>query len=490
MAKIIDKSKLVQRKNNGLMSILSGNTASRPTTNLNAGDLYFNTELECLQVYDGTTWVNLDPSDYTLPQANETTLGGIKASSRNSETDITEVKIDPSTGKLYVPESGGGGIPYGVTSGTNTAYTTTISGISSYTTGMVVAIKFDKDNLSNPTLNINGLGAKSILKNGGGVPTEDIKANDIYLLVYDGTYFRFTDKGDASGGGGVPEAPDYEGLYLRDGFNEIWIPTVEFYSKADFGDVEIDPYDKTSLLQFFGVALSIQFGQFAVYNGEGFTMYADAQFNFRLVDILNQKQEILTNIFGMAFNDEDPKWVDLKDLGSGGYSEDLIDTLDDSDTIDISEFDDYPKIRFELVPTMTNDSSGDVEIVSKEISKDLLHRLEFATKIWATTTGNPGGTIDQTYVDPSIVSAGTFKTYLDVNHPAEFFDVGDVVAGKATEEGLIVAYGKVELDYDYRNVMVSIGTGKIATISDTQMQFTAPTTTGISYQLRVIGIKF
>ena len=43
---------------------------------------------------------------YELPQATETTLGGIKAKAKTTETG--EVAIDAATGKLYAPASSGG----------------------------------------------------------------------------------------------------------------------------------------------------------------------------------------------------------------------------------------------------------------------------------------------------------------------------------------------------------------------------------------------
>ena len=49
-------------------------------------------------------------SDYTLPQASENTLGGIKAKAKTTET--VEAAIDTATGKIYVPTyptSGGSG---------------------------------------------------------------------------------------------------------------------------------------------------------------------------------------------------------------------------------------------------------------------------------------------------------------------------------------------------------------------------------------------
>lgn len=52
---------------------------------------------------------------YTLPQATDTTLGGIKAKAKTTES--SEVAIDEATGKLYVPAAGeaANGIPAGGT---------------------------------------------------------------------------------------------------------------------------------------------------------------------------------------------------------------------------------------------------------------------------------------------------------------------------------------------------------------------------------------
>ena len=59
-------------------------------------------------------------SDYTLPQASENTLGGIKAKAKTTET--VEVAIDDTTGKLFVPTypegSGSSGGAYDISSQT------------------------------------------------------------------------------------------------------------------------------------------------------------------------------------------------------------------------------------------------------------------------------------------------------------------------------------------------------------------------------------
>ena len=62
---------------------------------------------------DGTDQSWGGGSSYTLPQATETTLGGIKAKPRTTET--TEVAIDAATSKLFVevPAGASGSIDYG-----------------------------------------------------------------------------------------------------------------------------------------------------------------------------------------------------------------------------------------------------------------------------------------------------------------------------------------------------------------------------------------
>lgn len=75
-------------------------------------------------------------------------------------------------------------------SGSSTAYTATLSPVpTSYTNGMIVYVKIGIANTTTtPTLNVNGLGAKTIVK---GVNTSlavgDISANQFCTFQYDGT---------------------------------------------------------------------------------------------------------------------------------------------------------------------------------------------------------------------------------------------------------------------------------------------------------------
>lgn len=94
----------------------------------------------------------------------------------------------------YMPIGTGGasGLLHGTATQVSAGvYTTTISGVSAYTTGDVYAIKFTSVNDNGSTININSLGAVNIYKN-SIVPLEsgDIKANQEIIIVYDGTSFQ------------------------------------------------------------------------------------------------------------------------------------------------------------------------------------------------------------------------------------------------------------------------------------------------------------
>lgn len=87
---------------------------------------------------------------------------------------------------------------YAVASGTNT-YTATITGYT-LVTGQTVRIKFTNANTSASTLNINGLGAKSIVKgNGSALSSGNIKAGQICNLVYGGSNFQLLGEGGEYG---------------------------------------------------------------------------------------------------------------------------------------------------------------------------------------------------------------------------------------------------------------------------------------------------
>jgi len=92
----------------------------------------------------------------------------------------------------FTPSTGGGGLLSGTaTQVSSGVYTTTITGVTSYTAGDTYIIKFTTANDGASTLNINSIGAINIFKNTNvPIASGDIKANQEIEVVYDGTNFQ------------------------------------------------------------------------------------------------------------------------------------------------------------------------------------------------------------------------------------------------------------------------------------------------------------
>ncbi len=89
---------------------------------------------------------------------------------------------------------------YGTTAGTGTAYTVTLSPAPALVEGLRVTIKLHAANTGAATLNVNGTGAKSILKsNGSTLSAGNLKLNSVYTLVYSGTAFTLQGEGGEYG---------------------------------------------------------------------------------------------------------------------------------------------------------------------------------------------------------------------------------------------------------------------------------------------------
>lgn len=86
---------------------------------------------------------------------------------------------------------------YGVATGTN-ALVMTDSKVTSYVDGMLVAFKNTTASTASTTLNINSLGAKAIVK-ANGTAVNNLKANAIYQLRYNGTNFILLGEGGEYG---------------------------------------------------------------------------------------------------------------------------------------------------------------------------------------------------------------------------------------------------------------------------------------------------
>lgn len=86
---------------------------------------------------------------------------------------------------------------YGVATGTN-ALVMTDSKVTSYVDGMLVAFKNTTASTGATTLNINNLGAKAIVK-ANGTAVNNLKANAIYQLRYNGVNFILLGEGGEYG---------------------------------------------------------------------------------------------------------------------------------------------------------------------------------------------------------------------------------------------------------------------------------------------------
>lgn len=139
-----------------------------------------------MKYWNGTTWEILDAKDAD-------TLDGKHYSDIKSEIQTVQNNFNTHQNNNVQH------IKYATASGTNT-YTTTISGITSLTEGLSIKIKFTNANTGASTLNINGLGAKSILKsNGNPLSSGNIKAGQICHLVYTGSVFQLLGEGGEYG---------------------------------------------------------------------------------------------------------------------------------------------------------------------------------------------------------------------------------------------------------------------------------------------------
>lgn len=112
-------------------------------------------------------------------------------------------------------------IPYAVAEGSANSYAVTLSPeMKGYIEGVAVAVKINVTNTAASTINICGLGAKSIMDSkGNAVTAGKLVANSIYTLRYNGTNFILQGEGGeytkkwASG----TVTPTTAGTYIMDG---------------------------------------------------------------------------------------------------------------------------------------------------------------------------------------------------------------------------------------------------------------------------------
>lgn len=116
------------------------------------------------------------------------------------EGDLIEVAhIKQYSGEAYYAVASSG-------SSTNYAVTLVVTPHDGYVAGMVINFKPDLNCADNPTLNVNGLGAKSLMKEGNTpLAADDLTAGQVASVLYDGQNFQLLSVGTTGPQG--PQGP-------------------------------------------------------------------------------------------------------------------------------------------------------------------------------------------------------------------------------------------------------------------------------------------
>lgn len=128
------------------------------------------------------------------------------------DTDLTTLQTEVTTHKAENAH-----VPYGSAVGANAKTITLNPAPTAYTAGMALAFKNTTQNTGAVTINVNGLGAKSILKsNGNALSSGNLKANSIYTIRYNGSNFILQGEGgDERQGDNVALAISLSGTTLK-----------------------------------------------------------------------------------------------------------------------------------------------------------------------------------------------------------------------------------------------------------------------------------
>lgn len=171
----------------------------------------------------------------------------------------------------------------GTAAGTDTYTVTVNSLLAAYSSSVYYRITFTNANtVTNPTLNINSIGAKSIIDNAGSaLSIGDLKAGGTYDLVYDGTDLRVMNLGGGGGGGSgwpLTGSASLTGNVAVDGnYN------VKLGLGTPFAVFQVDALAGVDLLGFNGnAALQMQDGAWSTFENVSITSLAAQTFIYRL----------------------------------------------------------------------------------------------------------------------------------------------------------------------------------------------------------------
>lgn len=166
-------------------------------------------------VGDGSTnWVLTRATDFDTPSLlTEGTFAYVENGDTQARrgymqvADVTTIGVDSITFGLLDIDSvrQNGATVFAADAGASDTYVITLSPVpAAYTTGMLVNFSANTINTGAATLNVNGLGAKTIKKlHDQDLADGDIEAGQIVTVIYDGTNFQMQSQVATSGGSGI-----------------------------------------------------------------------------------------------------------------------------------------------------------------------------------------------------------------------------------------------------------------------------------------------
>jgi hypothetical protein len=166
-------------------------------TNTGATTLQFNS-LSAVSLVKGATPSSLQAGDLIAGQLYTATYhgGAFRLTDYPTVADVQRSRFETATG----------------VAGTNTITANLTPALTGYETGMVVQFVAANANTGATTLNLNGLGAKAVQRQGAALVGGEFKAGDVVSLFYDGTQFQIVN---------IPSAP----LFLDRVNNRVGIGT-------------------------------------------------------------------------------------------------------------------------------------------------------------------------------------------------------------------------------------------------------------------------
>lgn len=143
---------------------------------------------------DGTHWQSLkDSLSKNGPNALTPADIGAVSSTGNSVAPAA-TKLETKRTIAGVEFDGTGNITWFGTCSTAAATAAKVVALTGFklVTGAEVTVKFTVTNTaSNPTLNVNGTGAKAIRYNNAAISASSLQANKVFRFAFDGTYWQF-----------------------------------------------------------------------------------------------------------------------------------------------------------------------------------------------------------------------------------------------------------------------------------------------------------